>query len=102
MVQEVVSAISCAFDNSVHHSHMSLDFIKLARESNVQLICFPPHCTHILQPLDITVFGPLKAIWRKVLKEHQLTTCAAAVNKGRVSFTSGKTLGTIFNGETLS
>ena len=36
---------------------------------------------HILQPLDVAVFGPLKAIWSNVLNEHQLTTCPAAVAK---------------------
>ena len=64
-----------------HHSHMSISLIELARSNNVHLVCFPPHCTHILQPLDVSVFGPVKATWRKVLKEHQLETCAATVTK---------------------
>ena len=34
-----------------------------------------------MQPLDVSVFGPLKSCWRKVLKEHQLATCAAIVTK---------------------
>ena len=61
--------------------HISLSLIKLARDNNVHLICFPPHCTHILQPLDVSVFGPLKSAWRKVLKEHQIASCAATVTK---------------------
>ena len=64
-----------------HHSHMSLKLIEVARSNNMHLICFPPHCTHILQPLDVAVFEPLKATWQKVLKEHQLKTCAANVTK---------------------
>ena len=65
-----------------HHSHMSLKLIEVAHSNNVHfLICFPPHCAHILQPLDVAIFGPLKATWQKVLKEHQLKTCAANVTK---------------------
>ncbi len=43
-----------------HHSHISLSLIELARTNNVHLICFPPHCTHILQPLDVSVFYPFE------------------------------------------
>ena len=64
-----------------HHSHLSIKLIELARAHNVHLFCFPPHCTHILQPLDVAVFGPVKAARRKVLKEHQLETCAASITK---------------------
>ena len=46
-----------------HHSHMSLKLIEVAHSNNVRthLICFPPHYTHILQPLDVADFGQLKA-----------------------------------------
>ena len=27
---------------------------------NIDLLILPPHCSHILQPLDVAVFGPLK------------------------------------------
>jgi len=64
-----------------HHSHISLSLIELARANKVHLICFPPHCTHILQPLDVSVFSSLKSSWKKVLKEHQIASCAATVMK---------------------
>src|SRR5699024_4365144 len=35
-----------------HATHVkSLEVIDLARENGVVLLCFPPHCTHRLQPL---------------------------------------------------
>ena len=64
-----------------HHSHLTIELIKTARENNVHMICFPPHCTHVMQPLDVSVYGAVKTAWRKVLKEHQLATCAAVVTK---------------------
>ena len=41
-------------------SHMTLDLIDLARENNIILFCLPPHTTHLLQPLDVSVFKSLK------------------------------------------
>ena len=58
-----------------HHSHLTLKLIKMARDNNVHLICSPPHCSHIIQPLDVSVFSPVKDAWRKILKEYQLETC---------------------------
>ena len=43
-----------------HHSHISIKLIEEARANKVHLICFPPHTTHILQPLDVSVFGSVK------------------------------------------
>ena len=43
-----------------HCSHKTLDAIETARHHGVILLCFPPHCTHKMQPLDVSFFGPLK------------------------------------------
>ena len=64
-----------------YHSYLSLKLIELAHTHNVHLFCFPPHCTHILLPLDVAVFGPVKAAWWKVLKQHQMEACAAYITK---------------------
>jgi DDE superfamily endonuclease/helix-turn-helix, Psq domain len=43
-----------------HSSHRSLALIDYCKENGIHLLTFPPHCSHRLQPLDRTVFGPLK------------------------------------------
>lgn len=43
-----------------HASHLSRETLILARENYVHFLMFPPHTTHIFQPLDVGVFGPLK------------------------------------------
>ena len=50
-----------------HTSHLSYFVVKCAQENNVILFCFPLHNSHILQPLDVSVFGPLKQFWNKSL-----------------------------------
>lgn len=64
-----------------HHSHMSIELLELAREKGVHLVCFPPHMTHILQSLDVSVYHPLKQAWGAVLKEFKLASMADNVTK---------------------
>ncbi|XP_046687436.1 uncharacterized protein LOC124373085 [Homalodisca vitripennis] len=43
-----------------HESHLSADVLDLFKDNGVTLLSFPPHCSHKLQPLDRSVYGPLK------------------------------------------
>ena len=44
-----------------HTSHTNnLAVIKKARENNVEIIIFPSHCSHMLQPCDVSFFKSLK------------------------------------------
>ena len=50
-----------------HSSHVGLAMSEFCRKNNIILYCFPPHASHIIQPLDICVYGPLKKIWNKAI-----------------------------------
>lgn len=43
-----------------HSSHISLEVVKYARENNIVIVTLPPHGSHKLQPLDRSLFSPLK------------------------------------------
>lgn len=43
-----------------HESHLYLPTIEFCRENGIVLLSFPPHCSHKLQPLDVSVYGPFK------------------------------------------
>ena len=43
-----------------HKSHHSLNFQELCKENNIYTLCMPPHSSHLLQPLDVGCFSPLK------------------------------------------
>ena len=49
-----------------HSSHYCPDTIKCASEEHVIVFTLPPNTTHLTQPLDKGVFGPLKIYWREV------------------------------------
>ncbi|KZP26367.1 DDE-domain-containing protein, partial [Athelia psychrophila] len=46
-----------------HGSHEGIKMVRLGRENNIILFCLPPHTTHMLQPLDVGVFGPFQRAW---------------------------------------
>ena len=39
-----------------HYSHLSLQLIHFAKSKGIHLFSFPPHLTHLLQPLDVGVY----------------------------------------------
>jgi hypothetical protein len=43
-----------------HESHDSLDFQQYCKENKIITLCMPPHSSHLLQPLDVGCFSPLK------------------------------------------
>ncbi|XP_021706502.1 uncharacterized protein LOC110678188 [Aedes aegypti] len=54
-----------------HSSHTkNLTFVERARESFVTVVCLPPHCSHKLQPLDISFMGPLKTSFSQAVEDY--------------------------------
>ena len=52
----------------MHKSHLfNLDFMEFMRAHNVEVCCFPPHCTHVLQPLDNVPFALFKSEYQRQL-----------------------------------
>ena len=52
----------------MHKSHLfNLGFMEFMRGHNVEVCCFPPHCTHVLQPLDDVPFALFKAEYQRQL-----------------------------------
>ena len=43
-----------------HESHQSVEFQQLCKESKIIALCMPSHSSHLLQPLDVGCFSPLK------------------------------------------
>lgn len=56
-----------------HSSHISIRIIQSAISENIKLVKFPSHLTDKIQPLDVSVFGPIKTTWEQHLVEHGKT-----------------------------
>ncbi len=50
-----------------HGSHITDDFIYGCFNSNIYLLFLSPHASYVLQPLDLSVFGPIKAHYRTAI-----------------------------------
>ena len=43
-----------------HGSHVTGSFIMHCMDHRIALMQLPPHISHVLQPLDVGLFGPIK------------------------------------------
>jgi hypothetical protein len=51
-----------------HSSHQTAGFDAFCKENAIVCLCMPPHTSHLLQPLDVGVFGPLKRSYGKLVE----------------------------------
>ncbi|KAM4061782.1 DDE superfamily endonuclease [Hirsutella rhossiliensis] len=50
-----------------HSSHINMDFLEWCDQHRIIVAVFPPHSTHRLQPLDVSLFGPLSTAYTNQL-----------------------------------
>ena len=51
---------SCLLLLDNHESHICIKGLDFAKENGIVMLSFPPRCTHRLQPLDRSIYGPFK------------------------------------------
>ena len=52
-----------------HESHHSTEFELYCQQNNIITLCMPPHSSHLLQPLDVGCFGPLKKAYGRQVED---------------------------------
>lgn len=55
-----------------HTSHISLQTSQFCEEKQIILVALCPNATHLIQPMDVAVFKPLKSAWRKTVHSWRL------------------------------
>ncbi|KAE8224052.1 hypothetical protein CF319_g3001 [Tilletia indica] len=58
-----------------HGSHCTKQFIDYCNEAKIIPFSLPPHSSHILQPLDVSVFQPMKHWHREAIDAATRTGC---------------------------
>lgn len=87
-----------------HSSHISLEAVEFCRSVGIVLLTLPPHTSHRMQPLDRTVYGPLKGYYNSALDAWQRTNPGRAVtiydvaNLSNSAFTQAMTKSNITSG----
>ena len=64
-----------------HDSHTTTEFMWHCFDNNIQLLFLPAHTSHVLQPLDLSVFSPLKHTYRKLLNQMNSWSESTVVGK---------------------
>ena len=73
-----------------HKSHLSIKIADIAKENGISIVMFPPHCSHRLQPLDLSVFGPLKSFYSSECSNWMLQNPGTPITIYQVAALSGK------------
>ena len=66
VLDHVIKFTGCSTQNPIiltmdnHESHIAQDSLEKAKECGVNIVTLPPHTSNKTQPLDLSVFGPVK------------------------------------------
>jgi hypothetical protein len=66
-----------------HSSHIDIEFLWQCHQNKIHLLFLPPHSTHLLQPLDLSVFSATKTRYRNQIRELASLDDAAPIKKER-------------------
>lgn len=55
-----------------HASHLHPNVIEFAIDNGVILLTLPPHCSHRMQPLDVSVFGPFNTYYASAMESFHM------------------------------
>lgn len=75
-----------------HKSHISITALNIAKENGVTLLTIPPHTSHKTQPLDVSIYGPLKAYYNEAVDNWLLAHPGIPLTIYQVAECFGKAL----------
>lgn len=64
-----------------HESHKYYPALKYANENHIIFVSFAPHTTHKMQPLDKSVFGPIKNYFEQEINTFQKSYSGHIINQ---------------------
>lgn len=64
-----------------HSSHLTMPLSDFCVTHNIELIALYPNATHLLQPLDVAFFKPLKEAWKKHVQDWRMEHNGDALRK---------------------
>jgi len=85
-----------------HKSHISLTLTQWAREHSVVLFVLPPHSSHLTQPLDVAVFGPMKQYYYRECMPYMHNNPGINITRYDVANLSAKPYVKAFSPENLA
>lgn len=109
-LQHFTTHVQCSQERKVlvlldnHESHISIKSLDFSKKNGIILLTLPPHCSHRLQPLDVSVFSSFKNACDLVAKEWMRNHPGRVITIYDISHIIGKafpiamTISNIING----
>lgn len=85
VLKHICKHTQCTIENPIlllidnHVSHISIESISFAKENGIVVLSFPPHCSHRLQPLDVSVYNPFKSCLKVAMNNHMISNPAKPI-----------------------
>ncbi|EIM86965.1 CENP-B protein, partial [Stereum hirsutum FP-91666 SS1] len=54
-----------------HSSHYTPELLRYAKDNNIIILGYPPHCTHALQGLDVVCFACMKKAYQEAVSDFE-------------------------------
>ena len=83
-----------------HKSHVSCEFLEYAKTNDIEVLGYPPHCTHALQGLDVVCFAKMKDAWKKEIHAFEEAN-HCGIGKGNFAELFGKAFQSAFTPDTI-
>ncbi|XP_053374013.1 uncharacterized protein LOC128546748 [Mercenaria mercenaria] len=80
-----------------HKSHLSLTLTQWAKDHRVILFVLPPHSSHLTQPLDVGVFGPMKKFFYQECKLYMHANPGVSITRYEVAKLTNKPFSKAFS-----
>ena len=71
LLQEEIPLPVIVFING-YASHFSIELSEFCSKYGIILVALFPNATHILQLLNVAVFGPMKAKWKSIWRQWRI------------------------------
>ncbi|KAG5281619.1 hypothetical protein AALO_G00046870 [Alosa alosa] len=68
-----------------HEAHVGTGVVDFCRANRIEVVCLPAHTTHVLQPLDVAVYGSLKAAFSRLAHNMGLVRGDLVIGKRQFS-----------------
>ena len=85
-----------------HESHISLQSLDFSKQNGIVLLTFPPHCSHRLQPLDVSVYGPFKQFYTQAANNWLLNNPGIPMSINDVAEVLGKAFPQAFTNKNIT
>lgn len=101
-LKHVTDTLHCNEENKIllildnHESRTDVRVLKYCRFNGIVLLTLPTHCSHKLQPLDVTCYAPFKTYYNKAMDEWMLNHPGVSIDIYNVSEIVGKSYGAAF------